>query len=444
MLYKRRNEGARYYSSMKIELNAKQSIIFNAVFNKDMTIKEDCPGEVAYFGAFRCGKSLIMMMIAYYICLSYPNTNWLFSRATYPELKDSVIPQFMELFPPSKYGYEYKSSDRVAKFTNGSTINFRAFDRDSKILSNEYAGATLCQAEEIPEALFLMILGRLSGDSLPKPLLFTEGNPADCWCKERYVENKPDHILFVEGTTFENAHNLPKNYIENLKLNYPPDYIDRYLYGGWNRTSDRVYSALMDHHIIPRLKIHNYYHIVIGMDHGTVNDTSLVWMAKDETGNIYIFDEWHKKQAQLYEIVEASNRHGRLPIIADYSMKAGDTRHISFWDDLMGHGLRLIEAKKDKVANILIVNQMFHQNKLFIFNHLDYVVQQHKRYQYKRATLNATEDRSEEVVKKDDHSVDSVQYAIRYLKDIRVKSPADLFNVEDTKKSLKEYVEGRA
>ena len=166
---------------MNIKLNTKQSIIFNAVFNKDMTIKEDCPSEVAYFGAFRCGKSLIMMMIAYYIVVNYPNTNWLFCRATYPELKDSVIPQFMELFPPDQYDYEYKSSDRVAKFTNGSTINFRAFDRDSKILSNEYSGASLCQGEEIPEALFLMILGRLSGDSLPNPLLFVEGNPADCW-----------------------------------------------------------------------------------------------------------------------------------------------------------------------------------------------------------------------------------------------------------------------
>lgn len=429
---------------MKIKLNAKQSIIFKSVFNDDMTIKKDCPNEIAYFGAFRCGKSLVMMLIAYYIVYNYPHTNWLFCRATYPELKDSVIPQFMELFPPDKYGYEYKSSDRVAKFKNGSTINFRAFDRDTKILSNEYAGATLCQGEEIPEALFLMILGRLSSDSLPKPLLFVEGNPADCWCKERYVENKPDHILFVEGTTFDNESNLPKNYIENLKLNYPPDYIDRYLYGGWNRTSDRVYTALMDHHIIPPITRHNYYYTMICMDHGTVNDTSMVWMCKDETDNVYIFDEWHKKQAQLHEIVEVSNRHGKLPIVADYSMKAGDTRHISFWDDLKSHGLRLIEAKKDKTANILMVNQGFHTNKLYIFNHLNYVIQQHKRYQYKRAGLSDTEDRKEEVIKKDDHSVDAVQYGYRHIKAIKVKSPADAFRMTDDRPTLRDYVEGRA
>ena len=425
---------------MNIELNYKQSIIFNAIFDQNMRIKDDCPSEIAYFGAFRCGKSFVMMLIAYYIVIEYPNTNWLFCRATYPELKDSVIPQFLELFSPEQHGYEYKSSDRVAKFPNKSTINFRAFDRDSKILSNEYSGATLCQAEEIHEALFLMILGRLSSDSLPKPLLFTEGNPADSWCKERYVENKLDHILFVEGTTFDNQHNLPKNYIENLKLNYPPDYIDRYLYGGWNRTSDRVYTALMDHHIIPPIIRKDYYYTIICMDHGTVNDTSLVWMCKDESDNVFIFDEWHKKQAQLHEIVAASNRHGKVPIIADYSMKVGDTRHISFWDDLKRHGLYLIEAKKDKTANILLVNQGFHTNKLFIFNDLNYVIQQHKRYQYKRAGLSDTEDRKEEVIKKDDHSVDAVQYGYRHIKDIQVKGPSYELKIDSSGKTLSDYV----
>ena len=176
------------------------------------------------------------------------------------------------------------------------------------------------------------------------------------------------------------------------------------------------------------------------MDHGTVNDTSLVWMCKDESDNVFIFDEWHKKQAQLHEIVAASNRHGKVPIIADYSMKVGDTRHISFWDDLKRHGLYLIEAKKDKTANILLVNQGFHTNKLFIFNHLNYVIQQHKRYQYKRAGLSDTEDRKEEVIKKDDHSVDAVQYGYRHIKDIQVKGPSYELKIDSSGKTLSDYV----
>tara|TARA_A100001515_G_scaffold144747_1_gene149857 strand:+ start:849 stop:2159 length:1311 start_codon:yes stop_codon:yes gene_type:complete len=427
---------------MKIKLNDKQSQVFRAIFDENMKIKPDCPTEVAYFGAFRCGKSLVMMMVAYYICRQYPNTNWLFCRGTYPELKDSVIPQFIELFPPDDYGYEYKQSDRVAKFDNNSVINFRAFDRDTKILSNEYSGATLCQAEEIPEPLFLMILGRLSGSSLPKPLLFCEGNPADTWAKERYIENKPDHVLFIEGTTFDNADNLPKNYIENLKLNYPADYIDRYLYGGWNRTSDRVYTAIADHHLIPRLKLEKHWYKCIGLDHGTINDTSLVWLCKSEYGSVYVYDEWHQKQASINDIVQAAKRYGNIPIIADYSMKTPDRDYGSWWNDLKARGLRLIEARKDKKANILLVNQMFHQNELYMFDSVKYVWDQHKKYRYKPVGLNEKENRSEDVIKKDDHSVDALQYAIRHLQDINVTAHADIFNV--TKKpSLKDYAEGK-
>ena len=72
------------------------------------------------------------------------------------------------------------------------------------------------------------------------------------------------------------------------------------------------------------------------------------------------------------------------------------------------------------------------------------MIQQHKRYQYKRAGLTDTEDRREEVVKKDDHSVDAVQYGYRHIKDIKVKSPADAFQLDINKKTLRDYVEGRA
>jgi hypothetical protein len=58
--------------------------------------------------------------------------------------------------------------------------------------------------------------------------------------------------------------------------------------------------------------------------------------------------------------------------------------------------------------------------------------------------LSDTEDRREEVVKKDDHSVDAVQYGYRHIKDIKVKSPADAFRPDIRQKTLREYVEGRA
>ena len=46
-----------------------------------------------------------------------------------------------------------------------------------------------------------------------------------------------------------------------------------------------------------------------------------------------------------------------------------------------------------------------------------HVIQQHKRYQYKRPTMNASEDRKEEVIKKDE-STENFGYVTK-VEDIR-------------------------
>ena len=73
-------------------------------------------------------------------------------------------------------GYSYKTANREIIFNNKSRLTFRAFDTDSKIKSNNYDFALLVQAEEIPESLYLQVIGRLSGQALPRPILLTEGN----------------------------------------------------------------------------------------------------------------------------------------------------------------------------------------------------------------------------------------------------------------------------
>jgi len=130
-----------------------------------------------------------------------------------------------------------------------------------------------------------------------------------------------------------------------------------------------------------------------------------------------------------------------MPIIADYSMKVADRDYGSWWKDLQAEGLRLIESVKEKSGNILLINQLLWQNKLMFFEHLSYVIEQHKNYRY-LDTIHANNDEFR-VVKKDDHSVDAVQYAIRHIKDIKVKSPADAYNIKQHKPTLRDYVEGR-
>lgn len=50
---------------MKATLNYNQSQIFNAIFNSDMTIKNDCPKRVAHYGGHRTHRYGVGISLAY-------------------------------------------------------------------------------------------------------------------------------------------------------------------------------------------------------------------------------------------------------------------------------------------------------------------------------------------------------------------------------------------
>jgi phage terminase large subunit len=429
----------------ELVLNTKQTQMWNMMFDGEGNLRTDHNyNHFAFFGAFRCGKSFFMMLATLVLCKRYSGCNASMIRMTYGELTDSCIVQFLEAFPPEENDYVYKTGTREIIFNNKSRLTFRAFDTDSKIKSNNYDFVVLVQAEEIYESLYLQLIGRLSGQAIPRPLILTEGNPADCHLKDLYIDSTKEFreengIYFISGETADNKGNLPDNYIENLKRNYPEDYLDRYLYGGWNKTSDRVYTAMQDFHKIRDVPVQSHWFKCVGFDHGIVNDSAAVFCAKDEYGNIYVFDEWKKKGATLEDIHAACVTWGNLPVVADFSMKSGRVDAASLWEDLLNLGLQLIECTKDKTANILLVNQAFHRNELKIMESCEYTWGQHKRYQYKKASMTGTENRKEQVRKFDDHSVDALQYAVRYMKDIKVQS-RDAFEMGYNQPTLKEIV----
>ena len=414
-----------------VKLNPTQSTLFKTVFAQDkegnLKMKNSKYGHIGCFAGYRSGKSYIMGLIVFLLASTYPKSSIGIIRNSYQQLHDSSIKQFLETYPPEKSGYKYKKTPRDCIFNNGSRISFRAYDVDpDKIKSSEYDCLLLVQAEQISEELFLACIGRLSSTAMPRTLLLTEGNPARCHLRDLYITSTKEWrdkqgIYFIKGSTFENAHNLDPNYIKNLKANYPPSYLKRYLYGSWDSVDDQVYTSLATHHVIKPVKIQDHWFKCVGLDHGTINDSSIVFIAKSDTGEMYVFDEWQGKQASIETLATQCTKYGRLPVIADFSMKAHMVNASSVWSDLYETGLNLIECqKRDKQANILLVNKAFHTNKLYFFDHCKYSIKQHQIYHYKEQV--GKEDRKEQVVKKDDHSCDAVQYCVRYLDTIEVKS----------------------
>jgi len=471
---------------LKITLNPLQLEVFNKILTQSATLQDDCPEEISVFGGFGNGKSLVVMLITYILCRTYTKTKWIFCRATGPQLDDSVIAQFKDLFPEEISGYRFKVKDKEAHFKNGSIIFFRAFDgeRVRRVLSTSYDGASICQAEEIYHTLFLQIFGRLRGKVLPKKILLLEGNPDDSWPKKRYIDvlksekkaeylscdcskeetdikhtinltilPKEEHIrrsytlskicdrcnkkkatrFYIEATSAVNRKNLPDGYIDRLKANYPPEWFSRYVLSEWDKTTDKVWPEFkMDFHVVNPFEIKSHWYKAIAFDHGIVNPSAMLWGCVDENKNLYIYDEFYEKGQLPDDLVKANLKYGPIPTVADTSIKTPDKKNFgTLWDDLKRQGMNLVEAKKNKTFNILLVNQLLHQKRLFIFRNCVHLIEEIEGYKWKKADIAGQENRKEEVVKKDDHACDALQYLVRYLKDIKVIDPT-LIPVEET------------
>lgn len=425
---------------MKINLTPKQTHYWDAIFGEDNLIRIDSPyNEFYYFGGFGSAKSFCIINACHAICLLYPNSHGVFIRGTYNELADSVIPQYLEYV---NEGFRYHKSSRQANYFNGTRLDFRAFDKDVKILSNQYDFIVYSQMEEIQLELFLQSLGRnrRKTGGLPRNIVLGEGNPASGWVKTRLKDNRPENVWLTEAKTSDNPY-LPPEYEPNLRKVYPAFWIARYLDGEWSNLDEMVFSEFREkEHIIEVLPFESVkrFKLRIGMDYGWINPTAMVWASVDYDGCITIWDEYKESMKLPQELREANNKHGKkIPTICDYSIKRPDRDGRSLWDDLLNEGLNLIESNKQELENIVLVNSLLKQGRLKITRNCVNLIGEIVNYKWKKIKLGDIKNNPETPVDKDNHAIDALLYVISYIEREKAIDP----NIEVFKKSLQYAVQ---
>ena len=91
---------------------------------------------VGYGGARGGGKSWFVRWKAILLCLHYPGIKVLITRKTYKELFNNHIAPLQQLLAGVA---EYKSTDKLIHFPNGSTISFGYCAADGDL--GQYQGA---------------------------------------------------------------------------------------------------------------------------------------------------------------------------------------------------------------------------------------------------------------------------------------------------------------
>jgi hypothetical protein len=437
----------------------------------------------AFYGGIRNGKTVAGILKALFLSEAFPFNLGVIARQTYRELEDTTAKIALDIIKkrnggtldPGPYIKRYDKNPDTITLYNDSQIMFRHMANIESILGMDLGWFYLDQAEFISEEVYDQLEGRLSRwgwknveeskrvyqlihgkpyeGGKHRAFGFITGNPAPGWVKRRYkkgvdaegVPYKAGTYTIYEASSEENRANLGDDYIDDLRRTHTQRWVDRYIEGDWETFEGQVYEDFSRTlHVVAPFNLPNHWPRHIGWDHGTVNPTSVSWIAVDEDGNFILYREYYEVSAVIREHAEAVMKLGEL----DPLQRGEDGKSILVWmdpatagdkDPTSGRdfmelyrelGILGLKANKAVKAGVQKVASLFRPDpahpyprwhpkageygspRLFFFSNCHATIHEHELYHYPQKKLGEEKNAEEVPEKYMDHSCDSVRYAI--------------------------------
>jgi len=443
-------------------------------------------------GGFGNGKTAAACVKAVGLAMDYPGSNGLIARETYPKLNDTIRKEFYKWVPRNEVKRWPTKDDNTLIFKNGSVINFRYLSQRGKqtddgfstsnLLSATYDWAIVDQVEDpgIEHKDFLDLLGRLRGSASykgndksmpmtgPRWLILT-CNPTANWVYKKLV--RPYHkfiatgtvgedllhdrhtmeplITVLEGSTYENKHNLEPDFLQGLEAAYVGQMRDRFLLGEWAAYEGLVYPAFSTHvHMIPRghfakvlyeaadhrVKFNAYQ----SLDFGMSSPSCYLLAFSDELGRIFIVDGFYEPtpnistlgkkilelQEKYYDYFEYDDPIYCDPAIFKRTVVDGTGKGAATVARLLreNHDLNVVAGQNNiasgimKVAEYLTPKPGLHYNKeepfgpgIYFCDELDWIEEEFTGYFWKS---DGQGNRLDEPRDHKDHAMDSLKYLL--------------------------------
>jgi hypothetical protein len=184
-------------------------------------------------GGLGSGKTFICAYIFILLLFVFPGNLGLAGAATYPGVKDILIPQILEILPPETIAKYERTHPQNIYLKNGSQIRFRQLAEAPKVKGPQYGVMLVEEASNISEPVNNMLLGRLRQPGIPLRCLLYATNPEEDSPVAKLFDLQKDNPFFRSyiSQTKDNKDNLPVNYEENLRLTYDENLQLKYLDG---------------------------------------------------------------------------------------------------------------------------------------------------------------------------------------------------------------------
>jgi PBSX family phage terminase large subunit len=393
------------------------------------------------------------------ISLEHPKNLILVGRATYPALMSTTWRELMH-FPIIVDGKDYefgssplikyhnKSEHRLV-LINGTEILGRALlDSFDKIKSLNLGAFWVDELTEIPEEIWLGLVGRLRRKGVKHRGFGTTNPEGHDWVWKRWVAGsetvqtwehespfgpintiealKGEHHI-VTTTSLENPY-LPDGYVDSMIQQYPEEWVKRYVFGSFDTFSGLIYHEFRDAkpYVVPAYELPDDWYRFVAMDYGYRNPTAALWAAVSPEGRVYVYDEFYasnKLVSEIAEIVQAKSKGQNIQqwLIDPSTRNRQGVTGVSVIDEFAKYGLFMRPANNDVRAGINRVKEKFKLvdgvPNLVIFSKCVNLRTELGEYRWKDLKVGATQDAPEKPVKRNDHSCDALKYMISYIYD---------------------------
>ena len=297
----------------------------------------------AFVSAWGTGKTMFGLLRGKILSEKIPNNLGLIVRNEFTDLKDSTIKDF------ERYTGMTVGSNKDVKFANGSIIMFR-HGAELDVLKNINLGWFMMeQAEEFDnEEPFEFLRGRLRREGIPYHTGFIIANTnGHNWIWKLWKNNPPSkEYELTEATTFDNARNLPKDFIEDLKRMEieSPNHYKRYILNSWEDTEGDDYLftyPMLEKSVALEFKQESRGR-VIGLDIARFGDNETAFTVIDNKGLL----QWEQSHIEGHRGKDTSWVSGRyIDLRRELSVKLG------VLDDV-GVGGGVVDSLKDSGQNI--------------------------------------------------------------------------------------------
>lgn len=254
-------------------------------------------------------------------------------RKTKPALHDTTEADFRAILPSEFVARERKTEARQElELIGGSRIWFRSLDDWRKLGSTAFDLIIVDEAWEITETDYDTLLGRLRGRTGPRRMVLATNPPnVSHWLYKRFVKEPEEDSAVFHVSTYDNAANLPADYIADLEKK-PLNFRRKFLLGEWGFLSEGapVYQGFTLEHHLNDLHFTRGLPLLMGMDFGFQHPFAL-WGQLIPTGHVNVLRELMGTRVEFPHFLS----HQVVPFIGE-TFPGIKTRDIELYVDRAG------------------------------------------------------------------------------------------------------------